>query len=88
MSAMAIQSQPVCYNFYVPTINSFLGAFELISDERKAGSCLWITNRRGMEYWPTPIEEAKYRLPISKSRRKVPFKASLNLQIPQSFEKV
>lgn len=64
------------------------GAFELISDERKAGSCLWITNRRGMEYWPTPIEEAKYRLPISKSRRKVPFKASLNLQIPQSFEKV
>ncbi|KAJ9705012.1 hypothetical protein PVL29_003183 [Vitis rotundifolia] len=64
------------------------GAFELISDEKKAGSCLWITNRRGMEYWPTPIEEAKYRLPISKSRRKVPFKASLNLQIPQSFEKV
>ncbi|KAL8097101.1 hypothetical protein AgCh_030270 [Apium graveolens] len=36
------------------------GAFELITDETRAGSCLWITNRRGMEYWPTPMEEAKY----------------------------
>ena len=61
---------------------------ELTSDERKVGSCLWITNRRGMEYWPAPIKEAKCRLPISKWRRKVPFKASLNLQIPKSFEEV
>ncbi|KAL9327452.1 hypothetical protein ACSQ67_008097 [Phaseolus vulgaris] len=34
-------------------------AFELITDESKAGHCLWITNRRGFEYWPTASEEAK-----------------------------
>ncbi|GJN33785.1 hypothetical protein PR202_gb22408 [Eleusine coracana subsp. coracana] len=35
------------------------GAFELINDESKAGACLWITKRRGMEYWPTPEERRK-----------------------------
>ncbi|GJM98604.1 hypothetical protein PR202_ga15631 [Eleusine coracana subsp. coracana] len=35
------------------------GAFELINDESKAGACLWITKRRGMEYWPTPEERKK-----------------------------
>ncbi|ERM97142.1 hypothetical protein AMTR_s00126p00099760 [Amborella trichopoda] len=38
------------------------GAFELIEDETKAGACLWITKRRGMEYWPTHMEERKYRV--------------------------
>ncbi|GLT37477.1 hypothetical protein SLA2020_117930 [Shorea laevis] len=65
------------------------GAFELITDETRAGSCLWITNRRGLEYWPTPMEEAKYLLRFSSSSRKnVSFKAPLNLQLPQSFEKI
>ncbi|XP_021625824.1 prostaglandin reductase-3 isoform X2 [Manihot esculenta] len=64
------------------------GAFELITDESKAGSCLWITNRRGMEYWPTPSEEAKYLVRSSASRRRVAFKAPTNLQLPQSFEKI
>ncbi|GKV37991.1 hypothetical protein SLEP1_g45949 [Rubroshorea leprosula] len=65
------------------------GAFELITDETRAGSCLWITNRRGLEYWPTPMEEAKYLLRFSSSSRKnVSFKAPLNLQLPQSYEKI
>ncbi|KAG5526475.1 hypothetical protein RHGRI_032672 [Rhododendron griersonianum] len=66
------------------------GAFELIRDESKAGSCLWITKRRGMEYWPTPMEEAKYLVPSSKLRRSSSFKAISisNLQVPQSFEKI
>ncbi|GMP38259.1 hypothetical protein CsSME_00009579 [Camellia sinensis var. sinensis] len=64
------------------------GAFELIRDENKAGSCLWITKRRGMEYWPTPMEEAKYLLPSSKLRSRSSFVAPLNIQIPQSFEKI
>lgn len=66
----------------------FSGAFELIRDESKAGSCLWITNRRGMEYWPTPAEEAKYRLPSSKALRKSLVTVPMDFQIPQSFEKV
>lgn len=64
------------------------GAFELISDESKAGSCLWITNRRGMEYWPSPMEEAKYLVRSSRSRKRFSVKAPLNLKIPQSCEKI
>lgn len=64
------------------------GAFELISDESKAGSCLWITNRRGLEYWPTPMEEEKYLVRSSRSRKGFSLKAPINFQIPQSFEKV
>ncbi|CAK7329863.1 unnamed protein product [Dovyalis caffra] len=64
------------------------GAFELISDESKAGSCLWITNRRGMEYWPTPSEEAKYKVRPSNSKRRVSYRAPLDLQLPQSYEKL
>ncbi|CAA3028384.1 ARP (REF) [Olea europaea subsp. europaea] len=44
------------------------GAFELITDETKAGACLWISKRRGLEYWPTPAEEAKYRVNFSSGR--------------------
>ncbi|BFG41800.1 hypothetical protein CerSpe_280740 [Prunus speciosa] len=74
---------------FVPMEMVLKGAFELITDESKAGSCLWITNRRGMEYLPTPAEEAKYL--ISQTKRaatNAPFQAPLNLQLPQSFEKL
>ncbi|KAM7479198.1 hypothetical protein LguiA_027411 [Lonicera macranthoides] len=64
------------------------GAFQLINDETKAGSCLWITKRRGMEYWPTPMEEVKYLVRSSKLSKKSPFVAPSNLQVPQSFEKL
>jgi hypothetical protein len=73
---------------FIPMEMVVKGAFELIRDESKAGSCLWITKRRGMEYWPTPMEEAKYLVQPSKLRRSSSFKATSNLQIPQSFEKI
>ncbi|PWA97987.1 ARP protein (REF) [Artemisia annua] len=65
------------------------GTFELITDESKAGSCLWITNRRGLEYWPTPAEEAKYLLPSSKTRKRISSSViPSTVKIPQSIEKV
>ncbi|KAH6818938.1 ARP protein [Perilla frutescens var. frutescens] len=64
------------------------GAFELISDESKAGACLWISNRRGFEYWPTPAEEEKYRLRPRASKKRSPDLVPVNVQIPQSFEKI
>jgi len=70
----------VCHTFA-------LGAFELITDEKKAGACLWITNRRGLEYWPTPMEETKY-LVGSSSRKRPSFKVSTKIELPQSFEKM
>ncbi|EOA39897.1 hypothetical protein CARUB_v10008576mg [Capsella rubella] len=63
------------------------GAFELITDENKAGACLWITNRRGLEYWPTPMEEAKY-LVGSSSKNRPSFKVSSKIELPQNFEKI
>lgn len=73
---------------YLPMELVVEGAFELIRDESKAGSCLWVTSRRGLEYWPTPAEEAKYRLPSSKARLKSLVTVPMDLQIPHSFEKV
>ncbi|KAF9675918.1 hypothetical protein SADUNF_Sadunf09G0083700 [Salix dunnii] len=73
---------------FVPMKMVVKGAFELISDESKAGSCLWITNRRGMEYWPTPTEEAKYLARSSNFKRRVSYHAPVNLQFPQSYEKL
>ncbi|KAF9622512.1 hypothetical protein IFM89_031916 [Coptis chinensis] len=63
------------------------GAFELIQDERRAGACLWITNRRGMEYWPTPTEEAKYRTKQPNARKVYSNIEKSYIQIPQSYEK-
>ncbi|XP_012066889.1 prostaglandin reductase-3 [Jatropha curcas] len=80
---------------FVPMQMVIKGAFELISDESKASSCLWITNRRGMEYWPTPAEEEKYllgssssRKRVSSSRERMSFQGPVKLQLPQSFEKI
>ncbi|KAL3538883.1 hypothetical protein ACH5RR_002249 [Cinchona calisaya] len=73
---------------YLPMEMVVKGAFELINDESKAGSCLWITNRRGMEYWPSPQEEAKFIISSSKSRRPASSVVQFNIQIPQNFEKI
>ncbi|XP_028777071.1 prostaglandin reductase-3 [Neltuma alba] len=72
---------------FVPMEMVVKGAFELIIDESKAGSCLWITNRRGFEYWPTPSEEEKYMLPSSSFRRRSEFKAP-PIKLPEIFEKI
>ncbi|CAN1307389.1 15-hydroxyprostaglandin dehydrogenase [NAD(+)] [Linum perenne] len=73
---------------FVPMEMVIKGAFELITDESKAGSCLWITNRRGLEYWPTPAEEAKYLVRSSHSKKAASFKLLVDLQLPQTYEKL
>ncbi|XP_019422170.1 PREDICTED: prostaglandin reductase-3-like [Lupinus angustifolius] len=73
---------------FVPMELLVKGAFELITDESKAGHCLWITNRRGLEYWPTPSEEAKYLTSsVSHLRQRSEFKAP-SVKLPDSFEKI
>ncbi|KAE9607270.1 putative 15-hydroxyprostaglandin dehydrogenase (NAD(+)) [Lupinus albus] len=73
---------------FVPMELLVKGAFELITDESKAGHCLWITNRRGLEYWPTPSEEAKYLTsPVSRLRQRSESKAP-SVKLPDSFEKI
>ncbi|XP_073103649.1 uncharacterized protein [Elaeis guineensis] len=64
------------------------GAFELIKDESKAGVCLWITKRRGMEYWPTPTEERKYLLQPYKSKRSFVYITGSKIDVPHTFEKI
>ncbi|PKA55458.1 (+)-pulegone reductase [Apostasia shenzhenica] len=65
------------------------GVFELITDDSKAGACLWITKRRGMEYWPTPAEERKYLAPIaSKLKRGFTYVPPSNIELPDTFEKI
>ncbi|KAL6656141.1 hypothetical protein ACP70R_006967 [Stipagrostis hirtigluma subsp. patula] len=64
------------------------GAFELIKDESKAGACLWITKRRGMEYWPTPEEQKKYLVNPNKSKRTLTSNIYPTIQTPESFEKM
>ncbi|KNA21720.1 hypothetical protein SOVF_040850 [Spinacia oleracea] len=73
---------------FIPMELVVKGALELITDETKAGSCLWITNRRGLEYWPTPAEEAKYRVPSSNFKSRSMLTYALELKLPQSFEKL
>ncbi|KAF9619388.1 hypothetical protein IFM89_006575 [Coptis chinensis] len=70
-----------------PIYSGSKGAFELIQDERRAGACLWITNRRGMEYWPTPTEETKYRTKQPNARKVYSNIEKSYIQIPQSYEK-
>jgi uncharacterized protein YfbU (UPF0304 family) len=62
------------------------GTFELIEDESRSGACLWVTSRRGLEYWPTPAEEKKYLVRRSKRNFSSPNFSSITM--PQSFEKM
>ncbi|XP_042057565.1 prostaglandin reductase-3-like isoform X1 [Salvia splendens] len=73
---------------YMSTEMVVKGAFDLISDESKAGACLWISNKRGFEYWPTPAEEEKYRVRPKASRKKSADVLQVNVQIPRSFDKI
>lgn len=73
---------------FIPMEMVVEGAFQLITDESKAGSCLWITKRKGLQYWPTPTEEAKYRVPSSKRTRRFAPMNLRNVKLPQSFEKI
>ncbi|KAF5194381.1 Prostaglandin reductase-3 [Thalictrum thalictroides] len=73
---------------YLPMEMVIDGAFELIQNESKAGSCLWISKRRGLEYWPTPTEEAKYLVKSSNARKRYSNITKFNIQLPQSYEKI
>ncbi|KAG8057012.1 hypothetical protein GUJ93_ZPchr0002g24337 [Zizania palustris] len=64
------------------------GTFELIKDESKAGACLWITKRRGMEYWPTPEEQRKYMINPPKSKRMLTQNNFPIIQTPEFYEKI
>jgi len=64
------------------------GAFELIQDESKAGACLWITKRRGMEYWPTPEERRMYMVNPNKSKGMLTNNIYPSIRMPEFFEKM
>ncbi|XP_014510169.1 prostaglandin reductase-3 [Vigna radiata var. radiata] len=87
---MGLKIDPKLINLmggFVPMEMVVKGAFELITDESKAGHCLWITNRRGIEYWPTPSEEAKYLVRSSRFKRRSDYKAP-SIKLPETFEKI
>ncbi|KAL7593240.1 hypothetical protein Lser_V15G34500 [Lactuca serriola] len=65
------------------------GAFQLITDESKAGSCLLITNNGGLEYMPTSSQEAK-NLAVIPSRLKNTVSSVVNstIEIPHTFEQL
>ncbi|KAF5727247.1 zinc-binding alcohol dehydrogenase domain-containing protein 2 [Tripterygium wilfordii] len=92
LTEMGLKIDPAFINLtggFVPMEMVVKGAFELITNESKAGACLWITNRRGMEYWPTPAEEAKYLVRLSSSGKRVSSSVYYeDIPIPQSFEKI
>ncbi|WVZ21833.1 hypothetical protein V8G54_000377 [Vigna mungo] len=87
---MGLKIDPKLINLmggFVPMEMVVKGAFELITDESKAGHCLWITNRRGIEYWPTPSEEVKYLVRSSRFKRRSDYKAP-SIKLPETFEKI
>ncbi|MCO5603829.1 hypothetical protein L7F22_057982 [Adiantum nelumboides] len=74
---------------FIPMEKFLQGAFELLEDEKKAGKCLWISNRRGLEYWPTTEEKKKYLL--SEPSKKAMMKKTrqiYNVSLPNNFNKM
>ncbi|KAI5073037.1 hypothetical protein GOP47_0011050 [Adiantum capillus-veneris] len=74
---------------YVPMELFLQGAFLLLEDDRKAGECLWISNRCGIEYWPTAEEKKKYML--SKPSKTVTGQKArqiYNISLPNNFRKL
>lgn len=74
---------------FVPMEKFLQGAFELLEDERKAGACLWISNRRGLEYWPTAEEKKKYLLNSKPGQKSMQEKSQVyTIVLPKEFRKV
>lgn len=80
---------------YINAVGGFLtmdmvvnGALELITDESKAGACLWITKRRGFEYWPSSEEENKYIVRSLKSKKSSTYVPPSDIHLPEFFEKI
>lgn len=74
---------------FVPMEKFLEGAFQLLEDEKIAGECLWISNRRGLEYWPTPEEKKKYLLskPFKRAMGQK-FQQFYNVSLPIEFRKL
>ncbi|KAJ6835416.1 prostaglandin reductase-3 [Iris pallida] len=72
---------------FLPMESVVNGMHMLIKDESKAGACLWITNRRGLEYWPTPMEERKYTVKSLKSKRSSTYTAP-SIVLPRTYKKI
>lgn len=64
------------------------GAFKLIKDESKAGACLFISNRKGMEYIPAVIEGKRGILPSYNVKGSFIHPGVSNLNLPHSYEKI
>ncbi|CAI5479607.1 unnamed protein product [Closterium sp. Yama58-4] len=45
---------------FIPMETIMDGIAELMEDERRAGECMWITNRLGKQWWPTEEEKRRY----------------------------
>ncbi|EFJ16715.1 hypothetical protein SELMODRAFT_179322 [Selaginella moellendorffii] len=64
------------------------GAFQLIEDDSKGGVCLWITNRRGPEYWPSEEEENKFLVHGRRKRIPQESKGLPSPNLPTSFDQL
>lgn len=77
------------FDGFIPMEKFLQGAFELLEDDSKAGACLWISNRRGLEYWPTPEEKKKYLLKQKPSKKSMLQKSEAStLPLPLEFQKL
>ncbi|KAL2613698.1 hypothetical protein R1flu_025390 [Riccia fluitans] len=50
---------------FLPMDSILKAVLELIEDKTKAAESLWISNRKGAQYWPSAEEKAKYEVPYS-----------------------
>ncbi|KAL3679178.1 hypothetical protein R1sor_022134 [Riccia sorocarpa] len=72
---------------FLPMDAILKGFLELIEDTTKAAQSLWITNRRGAEYWPSREEKAKFEIPHSQRLLK-PLVTYVPPTIPAEFKRV
>lgn len=74
---------------FIPMEKFLQGAFELLEDESKAGACLWISNRRGLEYWPTLEETKKYLISVpSQKGTRQKSRQVYTVSLPTDFKKM
>ena len=88
MNVPMFTNHKLYFELFIKVLMSFKGAFELLEDERKAGDCLWITNRRGLEYWPTPEEKKKYMIKRQEKEKSGRRSEIYRVSLPTEFRKV
>ncbi|KAJ7553369.1 hypothetical protein O6H91_06G095600 [Diphasiastrum complanatum] len=79
-------------NGFLPMSTIVQGASELIENDRQAGACLWISNRKGLQYWPSDEEKKKYLLAFFPKKTVLPSSAEYSVHVippvPSTFRKV